>query len=315
MIKVGLIGCGKISEAHIVAFETMDNAKITAACDLNEENLKVACDKTGATPYKDYKEMVEKEELDLVVINLPHGIHGECTCFCAEHGVHVFLEKPMGISSKDCKKMIKCCKKNKVMLWVGHIQRYMPGNIFAKELMDSGEFGELVCINEFRNGIYFSETRPKWFLTRKMSGGGCMINLGAHSLDKVKFFTDSELVDVMGTVHIRDGYDVEDGAQCIVKTKSGVTATINVIAHTSAYHDITTLYLTKGEIRINGWEVSYCKEDGEFTTHNCEYIAGMTLQMQDVIKRMAEGNFEPVVDGEYGLEIIHTIKKLYNEEK
>ncbi len=315
MIKVGLIGCGKISVNHLLAFEKIDNAKIVAACDLNEENLKVVCDKTGAVPYIDYKEMVEKEELDLAVITLPHGLHNESTCFCAEHGLDVFLEKPMGISSKDCKQMIKCCKKNKVMLWVGHLQRYMPGNMFAKQLIESGELGELVGMSEFRNGVYFSENRPKWFLTKKMSGGGIMINLGAHSLDKLKYFSDSEIAEVNGSIHIRDGYDCEDSAQAFVRMKNGVSATINCIAHTNAYYELTTLYLTKGEIRINGCEVSYCKEDGEFIKHDCEYILGMELQMKDVIKRLSEGNREPVVDGAYGLDIIHAVKRVYKDEK
>ena len=60
MFKVGLIGCGKISAGHLRAFETIDDAKITAACDLVEENLNRVCEKTGAVAYTDYKEMVEK---------------------------------------------------------------------------------------------------------------------------------------------------------------------------------------------------------------------------------------------------------------
>ena len=92
MINVGLIGCGKISNGQIAAFETIPDAKIVAACDLSEENLRAVCKRTGAVGYSDYKELITREKLDLVVISLPHFLHGEATCFAAEHKVNVFLE-------------------------------------------------------------------------------------------------------------------------------------------------------------------------------------------------------------------------------
>lgn len=316
MFKVGLIGCGKISAGHLRAFETIEDANITAACDLVDANLNQVCEKTGAKGYKDYKEMVEKEELDLVIITLPHGLHGEATCYCAEKGLDIFLEKPMGISSDDCKNMIETCKRCGVMLWVGHLQCYFPFNIFAKKLIKSGELGELVSFTETRNLNYFSADRPGWFLKKAMSGGGIMVNLGAHSLDKMKFFTDSTIAEITGQVHIREGYDCEDSGQAFVKMANGVTGTLNLIGHTSAgmYH--TALYLTKGEIRVmqNG-EVHYCGQDGVFKVEKCEQVPGMTYQIQDVIRVLRDGTKKPVVDGEYGLDIIYAIKRLYGDEE
>jgi len=314
MFNVGMIGCGIIGWAHIEAFKTIDDAKITAVCDISDEHLKDAIGETGANGYKDYKEMLEKEELDLVVINLPHGLHGEATCYCAEKGVNVFLEKPMGISSGDCEKMISACEKAGVMLWVGHPQRYVAGNIFAKSLIDSGELGELVSFMEIRNVDYFSEKRPRWFLNKAMSGGGIMINLGAHSLDKMKFFSDSTIEEISGSIHLREDSDCEDGGQAFVKMANGVTGVLNLVGHTGASHILNSLYLTRGEIRINlDNTVDYCGADGEFKKHECESISVITKEMQDVI-RVMRGDKKPAVDGAYGLEIIHAIKRLYGEE-
>ncbi len=198
-------------------------------------------------------------EIDFAIITLPHALHGEATCYCAERGVNVFLEKPMGISREDCRNMIDCCKKNNVMLWVGHLQRYMPANVYAKKLIQSGELGELVSFHETRNLNYFSDDRPRWFLTKKISGGGIMMNLGAHCLDKMKYFTDSDIAEIHGNVHIREGYDCEDSGQAFVKMANGVTGTLNLIGHTSA---------------------------------ECN-----------------------TVSGEYGLDVIHAIKRLYGDEE
>lgn len=316
MIKVGLIGCGKISTAHLDAFDHIDNAKIVAACDLSEQNLKVVTDHTGAVGYSDYKKMVDEVPLDLAIITLPHGLHSEATCYCAERKLDVFLEKPMGISSEDCQKMIDCCEKNGVLFWVGHLQRYLPQNILAKQIMDSEDLGELVGFTEIRAVDYFVDSRPRWFLNKKMSGGGIMINLGAHALDKLKFFTDGATIkNISGKVHLHEGSDCEDSAQCFVEMSNGVTATLNMVGHIPAGYNRWILYFTKGEIRIydNG-QVDYCKADGKFITLKSEPIPGMRRQIKALIDAVT-GDRKPVVDGEYGLDIIHAIKRLYGEEK
>ncbi|MBR5542807.1 MAG: Gfo/Idh/MocA family oxidoreductase [Oscillospiraceae bacterium] len=317
MFKVGLIGCGNIVNSHVSAIAHVDELTVTAACDISEANLKRMCDKTGATGYSDYKEMVKNEELDLVIISLPHALHREATCFCAEAGLDIFLEKPMGISSDDCREMIDACNKAGVMLWVGHPQRYFPTNMFAKELIDSGELGELVGFDETRNCEYFTENRPKWFLTKSMSGGGIMFNLGAHALDKIKYFCgDEKIAFATGSAHIREGFDCEDSAQGFVKMANGVSGTLNLIAHTKAYRYEDILYLTKGEIRIANGEVYYCGEDGVFKTQTFEIVHdNFVLQLMDVVKALKSPDKKPAVDGDFGLDVIHAIKCIYGEEK
>lgn len=314
MIKVGVIGCGKISVSHVNVFSDIKDSKIVAACDINGENLKTVCEQTGAKGYSDYKEMLECEQLDLAVIALPHALHNEAVVACAEHGIDIFLEKPMGISTDDCRKMIDVCQENDVMLWVGHPFRYIPAYVFAKELIASGKLGKLVSFAETRNINYFSDDRPRWFLTKKMSGGGIMMNLGAHSLDKLKFFSDSEISEISGNIHMREGYDCEDSAQAFVRMKNGVTGLLNLIGHTNAKKNTTSIYLTEGEIRIEGNKVWYCGKDGVFEEKICEYEI-MKYQMRRVVEVLRNGTKKPDVDGEYGLDIVRAIKKLYGEEK
>lgn len=320
MFKIGLIGCGAISNGHIMAVDTIDDAAIVAACDISEANLQKVCEKTGAKGYTDYKEMVEREELDLAVITLPHGLHCESACFCAEKGLDVFLEKPMALSSEECRKIIDTCKKNNVMLWIGHLQKYMPTNVFVKKLIDSGELGELIGFSEVRNGTYFTERRPKWFGTRAMSGGGIMINLGAHALDKLKYFSDSEISEISGSVHMHEGLDCEDGVQAFVKMKNGVVGTVTLIGYTDNPDYETIFYLTKGEIRLQPETDNIVRvyKNGEALREYPQsegYGMGMKYQIQDVIRTLREGKHIPSVDGEYGLDIIRAIKRLYGEEK
>ncbi|MBQ7120538.1 MAG: Gfo/Idh/MocA family oxidoreductase [Oscillospiraceae bacterium] len=313
MINIGLIGCGKISAGQIAAIDTIENAKIVAACDLSEENLKAVTEKTGARAYTDYKELLTKEKIDLVIISLPHFLHGEATCFAAEKGIDVFLEKPMGISVADCKNMIEVCRENNVMLWVGHAHCFNPAYMRAKELIDSGKLGSPISFSETRNMDYFAASRPRWFLKKELSGGGIMINLGAHCLDKMKFFSGSEIADIHGQVHIREGYDVEDSVQAFVRMKNGFVGTITLVGNTAAYSNPTTVYLTKGEIRISaGGMVEYCGCDGVFKSEQCE-TSGMKLQLKTVVEKLEAGDKTPVISGDYGLDIIRAITKLYEK--
>ena len=225
----------------------------------------------------------------------------------------MFLEKPMGISVSDCEKMIEACEKAGVMLWVGHAHRYIPAYVRAKEIIDSGELGSLVSFTETRNVDYFHESRPRWFLKKELSGGGIMMNLGAHCLDKMKFLSDSEIAEIDGKIHLRDGYDVEDSVQAFIRMKNGVTGTINLIGHTAASINLVAIYLTKGEIRIDNGRIEYCGTDGVFKSEEIS-CAGMTPQIQTVIERYKSGNKEPQVSGAYGLDIVKAIESLYNKQ-
>lgn len=313
MIKIGIIGCGKISDAHIRAIDKTDDAKIVAVCDISEESLNSAILKTNAAAYTDYRRMIEETQLDLAIINLPHSLHNPCTCFCAEHGVDVFLEKPMGVSVEDCRQMIDACKNNNVMLWVGHIQRYQPENIAAKQLVASGKYGTLIGIYETRNMNYFSDSRPRWFLDKKISGGGIMMNLGAHTLDKIKYFTESEIEIACGHAEILEGNSVESSIQAFVKTKNAVAATLNLMGCINAVHYETVLYLTEGEIRITlGGGVTACGIDGVFETIPIPREVAAELQMQDVLSTLKTTK-KAKVDGEYGLDVIRAIEKIYGQ--
>ena len=313
MIKAGLIGCGKISANHIRAFGKLSDAKITAVCDLNEENLRAAAEKTGAKPYKDYKELFSEEKIDLAVITLPHFLHCEAACAAAEQGINVFLEKPMGMNVRECDRIIEACKKNNVMLWVGDPQRYHAGNIVAKKLIDSGEYGKLIAISETRCTNYFSDDRPRWFLSKKMSGGGILMNLGTHTIDGIKYLTDSEFRDVSGKTHIREGYDVEDTAQAFGVLENGVSVTMNLVGNAESGNYQTHLFLSAGEIHITDYcsRVSACKADGVFKDIDVPGGSAMDAQIADVIRIMKSGE-KPAVDGEYGKAIIQVIERIYD---
>jgi len=312
MIKFGIIGAGIISSRNISAIMLDGRAKVMAVADINEEKANDTADKYKITPYYDYKEMINCEELDAVVINLPHYLHKECGVYCAEHGLHVFLEKPMAVSTEECEEIIRAADDNSVKLMIGHVQRYFPENIKAKEIIKSGELGKVAFIVDVRNVAYFTSVRPRWFLNKKLSGGGVMMNFGAHSLDKIIWLMESEVRSITGKVgSFNPQFDIEGHAQAFVEMKNGVTAVINFSGYDSNPINETKIYFSQGELKLCTGKGLWISRGGEYEEVHIENKKDpFELQMSEFIDCITY-NKESPIPGIYGEKIIEAIEKVY----
>ncbi len=315
MVNVGIIGCGKIAGSHITALLKIEDARISAVCDVDEGKCRSFAKKYGVNAYFSYEEMAEKENLELVIICLPPAFHGDCVRFCAEKGINVFVEKPMGLNDSDCRSMIDACAKNEVMLWVGHMQCYSRENVIAKKLVNSGKYGELVSISEIRSCSYPSPASPKWLMNKKIAGGGILYNFGAHTLDMVKYITESEVASCNCNVSLHQE-GTENVAVGMLKLENGVTVTFNLVGSCNVNRYEIILYLTKGEIRIKPRQnISVCGQDGVFekisdANEDNGSLPWQYLQLYDVISAVKTKKAK--VDGEYGLGIIRNLEDLYS---
>lgn len=312
MISVGIIGAGIISKAHVNAIKAHGGSKIQAVADIVLERAQAIADEWGANAYADYVEMLDKEKLDIVIVNLPHALHEPCVLACAARKVNVLLEKPMSVSEESCKRMVAACQEAGVLLKVGHVQRYDPANRAAREIIESGELGQLVMVHDMRSANYFVPTRPKWFLKKETAGGGIWINLGAHCLDKLCYLTGSTIESINGQcTWLQEGVDVDGSAQAFVKTKSGVSGVISLCGYSLAPSNETQILLTKGSIRLvtSGSVTVY--QNGETREVDISRFPSMfTAQWEDVVKSLECGQ---VInnDGVYAGHIIRNIEALW----
>jgi predicted dehydrogenase len=314
MLKMGVIGAGIVCERHIIAAEGMDGVQPCAVADIVLEKAQTMAEKHGMRAYASYEEMLEKEELDFVVINLPHGLHREAAVYAAERKLHVFLEKPFANTTVDCDAVMEVAEKNGVVLNIGHVQRYFWHNRKAKELIAAGEIGKLVMMTELRNTIYFTEQRPKWFLNRKMAGGGIFMNYCAHSLDELKWFTDSHIKRVSGkAVAADERFEVDGNAQVFVEMEDGTTAMFAFCGYQApGMENAVYLYGTEGEIKLAGGKVFLSKMGGSFTEIAPEDPSddAFVHQFHTFIHAVETGTSTPT-DGAYGKEIISAIESVY----
>ena len=179
MLKVGLIGAGNISTAHVPAWETIADAKLVAVCDARKDQMDQY---PGLRQYTDFNEMLEKEELDIVDICLPSFLHRECAVKAMERGIHVLCEKPISLYEKDIDIIYSTAQKMNVNFMVAQVLRFSPEYIIIKELVEKQAYGKL--LSGFMRRL---SSKPDWtwdnWMGDERRSGLVPFDLHIHDLD------------------------------------------------------------------------------------------------------------------------------------
>lgn len=207
-LKIGVIGAGGRGSLAHHAHQPKNGVRLVAACDINDAPLQSFKEKFGPDVFltKDYRKILEKDEIDAVFITSPDFLHEEQTVAALEAGKAVYVEKPMAITIEGCDRMLKAAYKNRVKLYVGHNMRHMAVTNKMKQLIDEGAIGEVqagwcrhfVC---YGCDAYFKD----WHAERKKSTS-LLLQKGAHDIDILHWLCGgfSSLVCAMGGLTVYD---------------------------------------------------------------------------------------------------------------
>ncbi|MDL2287714.1 Gfo/Idh/MocA family oxidoreductase [Eubacteriales bacterium OttesenSCG-928-G02] len=235
--RAAVIGCGNIFPMHAVSILKCENAELIAVCDNKEDRAKAKAEEFNCKYYTDYKEMIDKEQLDVVHICLPHYLHPVVTIYALEHGLHVMTEKPMSIELADSKAMIDTAKKNNRLLACIFQNRYNAGTILVKDLQAQGKLGKIIsakcAVTWDRSDAYYGTS--DWKGTWDKEGGGVIIDQAIHTLDMLRYIVDEEIDYVDAHISNRGHakIDVEDSAEGVIKYKSGLLTAFHAINYYS----------------------------------------------------------------------------------
>ena len=179
MLKIGLVGVGGISGAHIPAWEEMDNAELVALCDIRPERMEKYPNKRH---YTDFDEMLNNEELDILDICLPTYLHADFAVKAMDKGINVITEKPISLKEEDVDRVYKTAEKNNVKFMVAQVLRFWPEYELLKEIYDSKKYGKLLSGTMTRLG-----SCPRWswdgWMTDEKRSGLVPFDLHIHDLD------------------------------------------------------------------------------------------------------------------------------------
>lgn len=179
MLKVGLVGVGGISGAHIPVWEEMKNAELVALCDIRTERMEKYPQKRH---YTDFDEMLDKEQFDIIDICLPTYLHADFAIKAMERGINVITEKPISLKEEDVDRVYSAAKKNNVKFMVAQVLRFWPEYELLKEIYDTKKYGRLLSGTMIRLGGI-----PKWswdgWMTDEKRSGLVPFDLHIHDLD------------------------------------------------------------------------------------------------------------------------------------
>ena len=179
MLKIGLVGVGGISGAHIPAWEAMENAELVALCDIRPERMEKY---EGKRLYTDFDEMLDNEQLDILDICLPTYLHADFAVKAMERGINVICEKPVSLKNEDVERVYSTAKKNNVKFMVAQVLRFWPEYELLKEIYDTKKYGKLLSGTMTRLGCYPRWSWDGWMMDEKRSGL-VPFDLHIHDLD------------------------------------------------------------------------------------------------------------------------------------
>ncbi|MEG0133157.1 MAG: Gfo/Idh/MocA family oxidoreductase [Clostridium sp.] len=337
IFNVAVVGCGRISYKGIEAIvNNKGTLKLVATCDPAEEKAiakKVEyIEKLGedvkVNTYKDYKEMLDKEDIDIVYIATESGYHPAIAIDCMNKGSHIIVEKPMALSTKDADDMIACAKKNNVKLCVSHQNRFNDAIQKLRKEVDADKFGKMVNgtarILWNRNMGYYEQA--PWRGTYEFDGGTLM-NQCIHNIDLLQWMMNSEVDTVYAQcdTFLRD-IEAEDFGAIMIRFKSGAIGIIegSACVYPKNLEETLSLFGEKAAVSIGGlavnkietWRIEGSEESEEKVLSSQEsdpdsvYGFGHTLLFKDVVDAIVNDR-EPLINGEEGKKPLEIILAAY----
>ncbi len=336
-LKIAIIGCGRISYKHVEAiFNNDKEAELVAVCDIieslaqqiKEKYVNLKGNDCKVTVYTDYKDMLDKEEIDLVTIATESGYHAEIAMECMKHKKHVIVEKPMALSIKDADAMIACAKENKVKLCVSHQNRFNKPIRELKKAIDSNRFGKIINgtarILWNRNMNYYRQA--PWRGTWKLDGGTLM-NQCIHNIDLLQWCLGGEVETLYSQcdTFIRD-IEGEDFGAVLVRFKNGAIGIIegSACVYPKNLEETLSIFGENGTAVIGGlavnkietWKFADGLDEEEEIIKNQDkdpdtvYGFGHTPLFKDMIDAI-NNDREPLINGEEGKKSVAIILAAY----
>jgi predicted dehydrogenase len=231
IIRVGIIGCGLIGNKRAAVIQKDPSSVLCSASDVAVVNadalLRQCCEGPDRSACGDWRDMVNGETLDAVIVATPNKYLSEASLWALQRRIHVLCEKPLGRNISESAQMVDVAGKNGAILKTGFNHRHHPAIWKAHELAANGEIGPLY----FVRCIYGHGGRPgyekEWRASKDICGGGELLDQGVHVVDLFRWF--------LGDFEEAFGYvptyfwkmEVEDNAFALFKTSRGQVASMS----------------------------------------------------------------------------------------
>lgn len=331
MLNYAIIGCGRISYNHFAA-AIENNLNIVAVCDIVSESMTEKLNRYNlkdVMQYTDYKEMIAREDIDLIAICTESGKHGEISLYCLEQDIHLIVEKPIALSLNEVDTMIALAEEKELVLCACHQNRFNKSIAKIREALEAGRFGKLfhgaAHVRWNRGKEYYAQAdwRGTWG-----QDGGALMNQCIHNIDILRWMMGEDITEVMAyTDRLNHDYlEAEDLGLAIVKFANGSYGLIEGTTNVYPKNLEETLYIfgSEGTVKAGGKSVNIIEEwmfndeldDPEEVKELYHenppnvYGFGHNPLYADVIDSITN-NRSPYIDGQAGRDALELVLAIY----
>ncbi len=331
--KIGIcvIGAGRAGMIHAKNFRAnVPDAYLAAIVDPDQETVQKAAKELEVdTCYTDYKQALEREEIDAVVIVCPTKYHCEITVGAAAAGKHILCEKPMAMTVEECEKMEEAAAKAGVKLQLAFMRRFDSAFMEAKKVAERGEIGDVVMIRSNTRGP--SVPQP-WMYDIAISNGP-LAEVNSHDIDTLRWFSSGEFESVYaigGNYRcpdaVKDFPDFYDNVAMIAKLSNGVQGMIDGAQGVRYGYDARVEILgTRGCIFLGSTQekaITVCKADfvrrDEFTNSWRYLFKDAYLEEDRAFVQCILNDSQPLVtglDGKMAVKIVNAGNQSIKEKR
>lgn len=188
MIRVGIVGLGKMGLSHLAIYRVHPEVELAAVCDSSGYVLDVLGKYTGLSTFRDHKVMLAQADLDAVVVATPSHMHAPVVRAALNAGLHVFCEKPFCLDDEEGRALVELAQERQRVTQVGYHNRFVASFMELKALLDSGAVGQVTHVLAEAYGPVVLAPKGGTWRSTKAAGGGCLYDYAAHPIDLVQWF-------------------------------------------------------------------------------------------------------------------------------
>ncbi len=331
-IKFAIVGCGRIAHRH--AEQILAFGELIAVCDIVFAKAVSFAEKYNVASYKSIDDLLKNEnDVDVISICTPNGLHAKQTIKSLQSGFHVLVEKPMALEVADCSAMIFAAEKSNKNLFVVKQNRFNPPVVAVKDAIEKSILGKIFSIqlNCFwnRTESYYQDS---WRGTKDLDGGTLFTQF-SHFIDLLFwFFGDVETVHALTeNFNHQNLIEFEDTGAVVLKFKNGIIGTMNYTVN--SFHKnmegSLTIFAEKGTVKIGGQylnELEYQNiknfsfdnlPKGNLANDYGNYVGSMSnhdKEYKNLIEVLQSGKLNKDNSFE-GMKTVEIIQKIYQSAK
>ena len=316
-LKWGVLGAGSVAQRRAMpAINKAEGAELHALLSRETERAKRLAAEHGAKRYyTNVDDLLSDTDLDAVYVSTPVYLHCEHTIAAAERGLHVLCDKPMAMNPQECQQMIDACVANGVHLQICYLYRFHSCFQAIKNWIAEGRLGKIVHAR-----MPFLKSVPipagAWRGQPEKSGGGCIMDLGAHTVDLL-WHIIGDICEVSAFCNsVINNYDVEETAVIMMRFENGTQAVTDMSFLIPVNDLVFEVYGTDGWVLVyndDGWKIKTCFH-GAHELIPSQYEDLYQFQFEHFARCVAQGE-HPIASGADGLRTNQILATAYESNR